>query len=541
MVVRLFVPPGEGQDNLIPRRPDAIGANATLQYTVLASTGLAAAYTSFATSYQRRVRPQHPVSRTALFIQSSARYGLWAGALGAAANWYYYSAFATVAAAKVVPDVKPWKLYERTKTFTVEDGLLAGAALGAVTFIPTLLLRRPAIPRWTRCVGMAHIGACAGVLGAHGYLEYIGERQTAYQCLERRTKQKNLELWAIFWDKELMAQFNPFIQLYIRNNGIWHASLLPENAFQPPHEHSTPVVEQPNAAPAQDAKLTTVPIEEEKPYYIRPLDYAEQLRTMDVPATLLEIERLEREKAALLAEADLLLSVNAANQYKYCHSVDIDDDDRRARLQHMFVIEITYTRLKGFANAIDEKLLKYHLALQHQAQWTGSTDTSRSDSLANWLPVSVHGTRIESTKPDAAIKDLEDLHALVSDEVKRFQEWSADVKFEPAWREKWKQDAEDGMVLLKAVDEAVYVLGKHRQRVEEAEKRDGAREVARQRQMSNVEAESGGKDGNAEVVQVGAGDTTPSAESVERGKQTRMQTPTKTAPGSPNGGVGKEP
>ncbi|KAF9696911.1 hypothetical protein EKO04_004806 [Ascochyta lentis] len=179
----------EDQHNLVPKRPGPLGANAALQHSVLGSTAAAAAYTSFAFRYGHRVTPASTASWSALFTRSSANLGLWAGVLGATANWYYHSRFTSVAVSQNNA-VKPWKLYERTKSFTVDDGCLVGASVGLAASIPALLV----IPRWTRCLGLVNIGASAGILGAHGYLQYTGERQKAYVRLERGFKRRSLEL-----------------------------------------------------------------------------------------------------------------------------------------------------------------------------------------------------------------------------------------------------------------------------------------------------------------------------------------------------------
>ncbi|KAL5468124.1 hypothetical protein PMIN07_003100 [Paraphaeosphaeria minitans] len=50
MVLRLFIPP-EGQHHVVPKRPDPLGANATLQYAVVSSTAAAAGYATFAARY----------------------------------------------------------------------------------------------------------------------------------------------------------------------------------------------------------------------------------------------------------------------------------------------------------------------------------------------------------------------------------------------------------------------------------------------------------------------------------------------------------
>jgi hypothetical protein len=66
----------DGHYDLVPGRPDLIGANGAAQYSIITSTGLAAAYTSFASNYHQRIIPSLPISTTALFIRSSARLGV---------------------------------------------------------------------------------------------------------------------------------------------------------------------------------------------------------------------------------------------------------------------------------------------------------------------------------------------------------------------------------------------------------------------------------------------------------------------------------
>ncbi|KAF1947612.1 hypothetical protein EJ02DRAFT_461190 [Clathrospora elynae] len=74
---------------------------------------------------------------------------------------------------------------------------------------------------------MTNIGTCTGVLGAHGYFQYTGERQKAYKRLDRQLKRRSLEFWAIFWDIPLMTQLDSIMQRYLRHNGVWHTLLLP--------------------------------------------------------------------------------------------------------------------------------------------------------------------------------------------------------------------------------------------------------------------------------------------------------------------------
>ncbi|CAO2648045.1 Nn.00g089670.m01.CDS01 [Neocucurbitaria sp. VM-36] len=462
MVLRLFVPPGEGQHKLVPKRPDPIGANAALQYSVISSTVLAAAYTSFASRYGQRVAPSQSLSRTALFIRSSARLGLWAGVVGAAVNWYYYSAFASVVVSQKNPKVKPWKLYKWTKRYTVEDGCLAGAALGLAASISTLFMRRPAIPRWTRCLGMANIGSCAGLLGAHGYFQYTGERQKAYKRLDRRLKRRSLEFWAIFWEKSLMAQFDPIIQQYVRHNGIWYTHHLPDSVYEQPDDYGRRSIKSKKLAPYAAAPADSEVQPEEPAYYTQPFDYADDLKQIDATATLAKIEELEAEKVALLKEAEYLLFINAQKEHEYCHLREMDDDERQRRLQEIHLVEIAYNRLRVSAHSIDVKLEKWRMSLQHKAVWEASA--SGDDQLVDWLPRS---ERIDfySHSPTLSIQEMEKFQTQIAGEVKRFEELVADHGYPKEKRDRWMKDLEDGRILLRAADHVVFELEKLRKTV----------------------------------------------------------------------------
>lgn len=444
---------GEGQHGLVPKRPDPIGANATLQYAVLSSTALAAVYTSFASRYTQRVAPRQSISKTALFIRSSAKLGLWAGVVGATVNWYYYSSFAEVVLSQEVSKVKRWKLYEQTRESTVEDACLAGAVLGLAASIPTLFMRRLAIPRWTRCLGMANIGASAGLLGAHGYFQYTGERQKAYKRLDGRLKRRSLEFWTIFWDNELMARLDPIWQHYVRHNGIWYSQPLPDDASEQPEDHSTKTQRSKADAEAPVAYEEV----EELPFYTKQFDYAKNLEQIDVDATIAEREKLEVEKAALLAEAEYLLFVKASKEHSYCHSQDIDEDERLRRLQEIHLVELTYNRLRSEAHAIEVKLIKWRMALQHKSIWKAS-DPAKS-SLLDWLP-KADLIDLDTHRPTIALQDMERFQSQIAAEVRRFEELSVDLRYTPKQRERWRKDLEDGRVLLKAADKLAFELRK---------------------------------------------------------------------------------
>ncbi|KAF1830499.1 hypothetical protein BDW02DRAFT_558875 [Decorospora gaudefroyi] len=477
MVVRLFVPPGEGQHNLVPRRSDSIGANATTQYVLFGSTALAGAYTSFAT---RRVGGVG-AGRTAVFIRASGRLGVWGAVVGAALNVYYYAGFANVVVgqSRGVPEVdrRKWKLFERTTRYTVEDGALAGASLGLLASASIFLRRASMIPVWTRCVGMMNIGACTGVLGTHAYLHYTGERQRAYRQLEQRLKRRSLEFWYIFWDKSLMARLDPLMQQYVRHNGVWYTQLLPAEEFdeqleeEEEEEYRREMMmmggerRPTDAEEAQHHQEEEEGEEEQPSYYIPPIDYADDLRKITVEATLATMLELEAERAALLQEAEYLLHVNAQQQYEYCHLDDDegdattmdkeDDDERQRRLQEIHLVEIAYHRLRSAADAIDIRLVHWRISLQHKALW----ESSEQDSVgvAAWLPKS--STLDYSTyTPSLSMHEMLKFQAQIADEVAHFDQLAADGRFAWERRERYRRDAEDGRVLLRAADHVVRRL-----------------------------------------------------------------------------------
>lgn len=443
---------GEGQYKLIPKRPDPLGADVTLQYAIVGSTALAASYTSFASSYAHRVHPSRPVSRTALFIRSSARFGVWAGALGAAVNWYYYNALVGVIMTEQNLPVKPWKLYERTKRLTVDDGLLAGATLGLAASIPTLFMRRPAILRWTRCVGMTNIGACAGILGTHGYLQYNGERQKAYQRLERRLKRRSLEYWGICGDRELMSKFDPLIQLYIRQYAVWYTSHLAYDAYEQPAADEKKTTE---SAPTQ--AVVTTPQEELAAYYIPSYDYAKYVGEIDIDAQRAEMQGLEDERRALLKEAEYLYILNAQRKYRYCHSGDMDEDERERRLRELHLCEVIYNRLSTAVNVIDIKLTKLHLVLQHRFLFDGLV--AKETKIEAWLPpASSPSFNQNAHDPAMSIQEMEKFRAEIVADVKKFEELLTSTGYSDSQRERWRKDMEDANVFLKAVDHVVWEL-----------------------------------------------------------------------------------
>jgi hypothetical protein len=374
-------------------------------------------------------------------VRSSAKLGLWAGVLGVAADWYYNSRFTSVVFAQRKQEAAPWKLYEKAKEFTVDDGCLVGAGLGLAASIPALFMRRPAIPRWTRCLGMANIGACAGVLASHGYLTYTGERKKAYARLDRRLERRSVALWDLFWDKQAMTRFNPLIQLYIRHNTLWYAQQLPESAF--------------DQADRQDAESVTSEIRYQS-YYLAPFDYAEDLRYFSVDATQAKIEEHETEIAALLKEAEFILYVSAHRQYEYCHLQDADDEERRQRLQELQLLHIAYNKLRYSAEQLQSRLVTWRMSLQHKALLDAPGPTNAS--VAAWLPRLTHD--FTAHKPSLALQELERTQAALDAEIKMFEAGIAHPGHSKEKKDRWRLDLEDGRSLLRVTDKIVWELEK---------------------------------------------------------------------------------
>ncbi|KAH6616564.1 hypothetical protein C7974DRAFT_416691 [Boeremia exigua] len=476
MGFRLLVPSGEGQHALLPKRPDPLGANATLQYSVLGSTAAAAAYTSFATRYSQRVIPGYALSRSALFIRSSAKLGLLAGVLGAAAELYSNSRFTSVVLSQNNQDASPWKLYEKAKSFTIDDGCLIGGGLGLAISVPALFIRRLAIPRWTRCLGLANIGACAGVLAGHSYLQYTGERKRAYARLTRRQERRSIAFWDLFWDKQAMARFNPLVQLYIRHNTLWYAQQLPDSAFSQADDQDAASA-QPRDSNFNVDSSESVHAQDDQSYYLPPFDYAEDLKYISVEATYARIEEHEAEIAALLKEAEFILYISAHRQYEYCHLQDVDDEERRKRLEELQLLQITYNKLRSAAEQLQSRLINWRMSLQHKALM--DSPTTPASPVTAWLPPSTHDFKTHN--PALAIQELERTQAALDAEVRSFEASIAHPGYTQDKKARWRLDLEDGRSLLRVADKVVWEFEKmqdaaRRRSVLEREPSEPARE-----------------------------------------------------------------
>lgn len=398
--------------------------------------------------------PEYTLSRGALFVRSAAKLGLWAGALGVAADLYYNSRFISLVLSQEQQEVTPGKLYEKVKGFTVDDGCLAGAGLGLAASVPALLTRRLAIPRWARCVGLVNIGACSGIVGGHGYLHYTGERQTAYARLGQRLEQRSVAFRDLCWNKQVMSRLNPLAQLYIRHNALWYAQQLPDPAFS----EAESVDADPVKPRAIDPHVGTTDstYTHDQSFYAPPFDYLEDLKNFSVEATYEKIVEHEAEIAALLKEADFILYFAARKQYEYCNLGDVEDEERRQRLEELQLLQITHRKLRGAAEQLESRLMVWRIALQHKAIM--ESPVLAKVPVSAWLPSSQHD--FTTHDPALSIWELaQTQEALVSD-LKVFEAAVAHPDYAPLTKERRKLDIEDGRSLLRVTDKLVWEFEK---------------------------------------------------------------------------------
>lgn len=418
------------------------------------------------------------------------------GVLCAAANWYYHTRFVSVVVQKNAA-VKPWKLYERAQSLTVDDGCLAGAGVGLAVSIPALFMRRLAIPRWTRCLGLANMGACAGITVAHGYLQYTGERQKACVRLERRLQRRSLEFWPLFLDRKTMAQFNPLFQLYIRHNALWYSQQLPDPALERAEDDDAGFGQ--SNANVDDADSAYA--HEDQSYYLPPFDYADDLKYINVAATWEKIEEDEAEIAALQKEAEFILFFTAHRQYEYCHLENADDEERRRRLEELQLLQITYNKIRGAAEMLQSRLICWRMSLQHKALL--ESPTPADSPLAAWLPKTTHD--FTTHNPALSIQELERTQAALDAEIKSFEASIAYPGYPQAKRDRWRMDLEDGRSLLRVADKVVWEFEK-------------MQDAARNRSKVDL-AKPGSRTSELEKAQVGnASPPAPPSESLESGK-----------------------
>jgi len=436
--------PGEGQHHIVPKRPDPLGANATPQYALLSSTAAAAGLASYAARRARHVSPHVPVSTASLFVRASARLGLCAMAVGAAVNAYFHLNFTTVVVSAAGSSPTPAKLWERTDRYTVEDGCLAGAALGFASFLPTLFLRRPSVPWWTRMVGMTNAGACAGLVAAHGYFQYTGERQKAVDELQRLRQRRNLEFHMIFWDKMLMSQFDVFVQAYVRHNGILRAYHLPAEVYQKPEKFGIGLS---SALPGNGT--TAEEAAQDERHYIGYIDYAEHLSKLDVEHVKAEIEFFEQEKCALLDEAEYMAWALSCKQYDYIHTPPSTDDERQTRARELQIMSIIGNRLRARADEMDRRMVAGVHWLRHKAAMESKA------ARPAWLTPYTKGDPL-AHNPALSLAEFKIFQDQIAVDIQSFE---ARI-LEGQRRDKWSKDLDDARTMLRAADRVTFEMEK---------------------------------------------------------------------------------
>lgn len=390
-------------------------------------------------------------------------------------------------------EATPWKLYEKATNLTVDDAFLFGAGLGLAASIPTLFTRRLAIPRWTRCVGLANAGACAGILAGHGYLQYTGERQKAYARLDQRLEQRSIAFWDLCWNKRVMSRLNPLLQMYVRHNALLYAQQLPDPAFDHAEEYDIGDgdTRDYDADVNSTQQSTTVQYQS---HYAPPFDYLEDLKRFNVQATYEKIEEHEADIAALLKEADFILHFAAHREYEYCHLGDVDDEERRQRLEELQLLHTTHSKLRSAAEQLESRLVVWRIALQHKA--IVESPAAATTPMSAWLPSSGHD--FSTHDPALSIRELAQTQESLDADIRVFEETVAHADVSPQIKERRRLDIEQGRSLLRVTDRIVW----HFEKMQDAARgkrvlgQSGAAGLARE-QMVVAEPASARGDGTA--------------------------------------------
>ncbi|KAF2678421.1 hypothetical protein K458DRAFT_423120 [Lentithecium fluviatile CBS 122367] len=449
MVVRLFIPPGEGQHHIVPKRPEPLPANATL-YVIVASTALAAANVPIFAAVARRAVPDFRIARTAYFIRSVAVLGPCAAAAGAFTNIHYHRGFTSIVVAETVKDPAPAKLWEKTERYTVEDGCIAGAAAGMLAFLPTLFMRRVRTSWTTRLLGMTNIGASVGIVTSEAYFQYTGERQKALKELERQRRRRSLEFHHIFWNKLLMAKFDPMIQQYVRHNGIFRAYHLPAEVYEAPDKYG--IASKPTAEKGESITASATATENDGRFYKVAKDHLENLEALDVEGTKRDVEACRQERQMLLKEAEYMYHELTRRQHLFCTTVHTCEDDKQRQLRELQLLSIAYNRIRTKAEELDRSVLYGTAWLQQKT----AMDSNGPPSA--WLSRTTLCDP-ESHDPAVSIAEMQKFQEQFEGEIKQ---WEALVKSRaPADlenREKYKRDLDDARLMLRAADQVVYEM-----------------------------------------------------------------------------------
>jgi hypothetical protein len=457
----------EGQHWIVPQRTEPLPANATITYSVGASTLLAAGYTAYATNYARRVGATPRISAPALFVRSSAKAGIWCALLGATVNWYYHYAFTgPVVALTKIEQKQGWKIWEKTDKYTVDDGFLAGAGAGlALGVAGAVLMRRSPVSWSSKILGMVNIGACAGIAASNGYFQYTGERQKAVAALEEWRKRRHLEFHWIYWNRVFMSRLSPLAQGYVIVNGIFRTSLLPEEALQSPEKYGIPgIVDTPESGTAANTDDTS---NHDQPdddgylsYYKPPYDYLENLREINVQGTLKVLEDIEKEKQQWLREAEYILSQMARKEYEFCH-MDLSDTQEKQRREREFqLLEVTYNRFRLKADELDRRILLWNKSLQHKAL-LGSDDDVQSE----WIPA-LALCKPDTHDPSLSIEEFKVLQDQFVAEIKQFEQQISASTSSAQEKRHAKKNLEQARMLLRAADRLNFDFEKAMKKVD---------------------------------------------------------------------------
>lgn len=372
---------------------------------------------------------------------------MWAIAVGAATNAYFHNAFTTVVASQTVKDLSPPKLYEKTDNYTVDDGCLAGAAMGMAAFLPTLFMRRATVPWWTRLMGMTNIGACTGVVASHAYFHYTGERQKALQELNRQRRRRTLEFHHIFWDKMLMQQLDPLIQTYVRHNGLFRAHHIPAEVLEDPDKHGILSVPAADGSAAVDAPATKYPA-----YYVVLLDWGKYLENLDVEAMKADNEVDQRRKNALLKEARYVEHQISSKLYDFIHTTHASEEDKEMSIRELQLLSTIRNRLRLAAEEVDQNIF-------WRRYWLGKKPAMDASSPREaWLPAFPDP---DGHDPTLSIAEVGKFEEQFKNEIAIFESRVRSPAQEDVdQREKWRKDLEDARTWRRATDRIAWEMEK---------------------------------------------------------------------------------
>ncbi|KAF2000127.1 hypothetical protein P154DRAFT_522906 [Amniculicola lignicola CBS 123094] len=523
MVLRLFVPPGEGQHLISPKRPDPLGANATPQYAIIGSTAAAAGYVSLVRRVGPRLGAPAGLSVPAVFLKTAGRAGVYAAVLGAAVNCFYHYDFTSQVyeASKVTPT--PFRLYAKTDRYTVDDACLAGAGVG---LLAGLSLYRMRLSWWRRAMGMANVGACGGLAAAHGYFHYTGERQKAAAELKEQRQKRYLQFHLIYWNKLLMSGFSPPTQAYVTCTGVFHAKLLPQESYD--------FAEKPakNQGASSESSQTPVATTEEPvaSYYREPIDHSENLKQIGVDLTLGKLEEMEADRQALLNEAEYVVALFTQKQFEFCHTEFPDDYERKRKMREMQLLLVTFNKLRSDADEVDRTMYLWRNDLKQKAAWE-SADASH-DTMPAWIP-KLARCDPDSHVPTTAITKFTEYQDQLTKNIREFEDIASNPIYTDESRKKARDDLEDARILLKAADFVHYEL-------ERKARTDPIVSRATEADVAGVGNASGKEEAEVEHAKSGAKETEEvekeqlKAKEAERGSKTGAEE-------TSGGGDGREP